>query len=568
MNEKYPLALPEGTVLAGQFVITGVLGEGGFGITYEATDHKTGLKVAVKEFFPDTMATRTGQTTVMPFTGERGDSFQYGKACFLQEAETLAEFIGNENIVGIHSYFEENGTAYFVMDYVEGKSFDQYITENGGRIDIEDAIRILVPIMDALEAVHSKGIVHRDVTPDNIYITDSGVIKLLDFGAARYSLGDRSRSLDVVLKHGFAPKEQYTRRGKQGPFTDVYTLGATFYYAITGRRPPDSVDRLEEDDLIPPSSLGIAISRETEEALLKALSVQAADRFRSMAEFKEALLGGREVRPFAGANIYTPETAQQGSTPAGTNAGIGAVPAAANNQNLPGAQVQPSANQNNNQSRFPIWLIPVMAIGAIAAIAAIVLIVYAVSSSDEDTATGKNSPDTTVQSGSKGGSGIDGKGGNGSDGFGLPVNPGDKNTPTADPATDIPASPTPVTDQSTPVPATSTPTPVPAIPTPKPATPTPKPATPTPKPATPTPKPATPTPKPTPTLTPTPVPAKPTPTIAPTPTPIDDDDDWWDDDWDDDDDDWDDDDDDDWWDDDDDDDDDDDWWDDDDDDDW
>lgn len=289
MNEKYPLALPEGTVLAGQYIIEKVLGQGGFGITYEAKDHKTGQKVAVKEFFPDAMATRTNQTTVQPFSGERGDSYAYGKSCFLQEAETLAEFIGNENIVRIHSYFEENETAYFVMDFIEGTSFDEYLKQRGGKISFEEAAGILIPVMDALNIVHARGIVHRDVTPDNIYITKEGVVKLLDFGAARYSLGDKSRSLDVVLKHGFAPKEQYARRGKQGPFTDVYALGATFYFALTGRRPPDSIERMDEDDLIPPSTLGVQISKAAEEAILQALRVQPGDRFQSMAAFKNAM---------------------------------------------------------------------------------------------------------------------------------------------------------------------------------------------------------------------------------------------------------------------------------------
>lgn len=293
MNEKYPLALHEGAILAGQYIINSVLGQGGFGITYKATDYKTGLPVAVKEFFPDSMATRTTATTVIPFTGERGDSYEYGKNCFLQEARTLAEFVGNENIVRIHSFFEENGTAYFVMDYVEGVSFEEFIKSKGGRISYDEAENTLLYIIDALALVHSKGIVHRDVTPDNIFITNDGKVKLLDFGAARYSIGDKSRSLDVVLKHGFAPKEQYTRRGKQGPFTDVYTVGASFYFAITGKRPPDSIDRIDEDELIPPSSLGVQISPEKENAILKALAVQPGDRFQTMEEFKNALLSLR-----------------------------------------------------------------------------------------------------------------------------------------------------------------------------------------------------------------------------------------------------------------------------------
>ena len=288
MSEKYPLALPVGSTLAGRYIIEKTLGQGGFGITYMASVYKTGERVAIKEFFPDTMATRQG-TTVMPFNGEKGESFEYGKECFLKEAETLAQFIGVEGIVKIHTYFEENGTAYFVMDYVEGMSFDDYIKLNGGKVTYDVAESVLMRIIEALAVVHSKGIVHRDVTPDNIYITNDGSVKLLDFGAARYSLGDKSRSLDVVLKHGFAPKEQYTRHGKQGPFTDIYTVAASSYFAITGKRPPDSIDRIDEDDLVPPSVLGVDIPKEKENAILKAMSVQPGDRFQTMDEFKAAL---------------------------------------------------------------------------------------------------------------------------------------------------------------------------------------------------------------------------------------------------------------------------------------
>ena len=294
MNQDYPLALPQGSVLAGQYVIEKVLGQGGFGITYKAYDHASKQYVAIKEFFPDSMATRAA-STVIPFTGEREESYKYGITCFLQEAQTLAQFIGNDNIVRIYTYFEENGTAYFAMEYVEGESFDVYIKQHGGKLSFDEAAKILVPIMDALYAVHQKGIVHRDVTPDNIYITKDGTVKLLDFGAARYSLGDKSRSLDVVLKHGFAPKEQYTRKGKQGPFTDVYSLGATFYYAVTGKRPPDSVERMDEDELVPPSTLGADIGRLPEMAILNALNVQPQDRFQSMLAFKNAMYESQAV---------------------------------------------------------------------------------------------------------------------------------------------------------------------------------------------------------------------------------------------------------------------------------
>ena len=288
-GDKYPMALKHGAVLNGKYVVGRVLGQGGFGITYVAQEWSSKQLVAIKEYLPDTMAARTDGHTVSAYSGQRGESFMYGKECFLQEAKTLAEFIGNPNIVRVHSYFEENGTAYFAMDYIKGTSFDKYIKDKGGRISWQETQNILFPIMDALAAVHGRGIIHRDVTPDNIYITEDGTVKLLDFGAARYSLGDKSRSLDVVLKHGFAPKEQYTRHGRQGPYTDVYTVAATFYYAISGRRPPDSIDRLEEDDLLALSSLGVDVPERVEDAILKAMSVQPADRFQTMTEFKNAM---------------------------------------------------------------------------------------------------------------------------------------------------------------------------------------------------------------------------------------------------------------------------------------
>ncbi len=395
-DEKYPLALPQGTILAGQYIIEKVLGQGGFGITYKATDHKTGQKVAIKEYFPDSMATRT-KTLVTAFSGERAESFAYGKGCFLQEAETLAEFIGNENIVRVHSYFEENETAYFVMEFVEGISFDNYIKEHGGRISYEEAEKILLPVIDALAAVHSRGIIHRDVTPDNIYITKDKTVKLLDFGAARYSLGDKSRSLDVVLKHGFAPKEQYTRRGRQGPYTDVYTLGASFYFAVTGRRPPDSIDRMDDDDLILPGNLGVAIPKSKEEAILKALNVQPSERFQSMEEFKKALLAADE--PEARVSQVQQEIEKKETSPVQQK--IFTAPEAAypvQGQYQTSAPLQPVSQQAQPQEqsepkRFihgkKKWILPVgIGVGTVAVIA----LISAIALSGNKTKTEDNKP--------------------------------------------------------------------------------------------------------------------------------------------------------------------------------
>lgn len=323
--ERYPTALPPGIEIGSAYTLGRVLGQGGFGITYIARDNSTGTRVAVKEYFPDSMATRNASHSVSAHSGERGMGFDYGKQCFLEEAKTLATFIGTPGIVRVYRYFEENGTAYFVMEYVEGTSLKDHLRSRGGKIGFEEAKRILLPVTDALAVVHSKGIIHRDVSPDNIILTDSGKVKLIDFGAARYSLGDMSRSLDVVLKHGYAPREQYSRHGRQGPFTDVYSLAATFYRAVTGIIPQDSIDRMDNDLMITPRAYCPDLTPQAEYALYKALAIQPADRFQSMLQFKECLLsrGQTPQAQFRPAPVYPaqPVTAQPQTGQSGTPAG-------------------------------------------------------------------------------------------------------------------------------------------------------------------------------------------------------------------------------------------------------
>ncbi len=291
---KYPMALRAGSILNGQYIVGRVLGQGGFGITYLAFDYQLKIKVAIKEYMPDGMATRLPETTLVSvYTGEKQENFTYGAERFLDEARVLAKFLGNKNIAGVKSYFNENNTSYFVMDYIEGVSFKTYIQNQGGKINYTDALRVLVPVLRALSVVHREGFIHRDVTPDNIYITKDGEIKLLDFGSARYSLGDKSKSLDVILKAGYAPKEQYMRRGKQGPYTDVYSVAACFYAAITGYLPPEALERMEEDELVAPSLRGVKLPTYLENAILKGLEVKAEDRYQSAEELLAAIEQGQ-----------------------------------------------------------------------------------------------------------------------------------------------------------------------------------------------------------------------------------------------------------------------------------
>ena len=232
-----------------------------------------------------------GETKVNAYSSEGAqEQFRYGLDRFLEEARTLARFSDNPNIVAVRDYFEANGTGYLVMAYLDGITFKQHLAMNGNRIPYEDAFRILLPVMEALDNVHQVGLLHRDISPDNIYITRNNQVKILDFGAARYALGDRSKSLSIILKAGYAPEEQYRSKGVQGAWTDVYATAATLYRAITGIVPPEALDRGVEDSIVLPSRMGVNIPPAAETALMKALAVYAQHRFQTMREFKDVLV--------------------------------------------------------------------------------------------------------------------------------------------------------------------------------------------------------------------------------------------------------------------------------------
>ena len=288
---RYPLALPCGSILAGQYLVGRALGQGGFGITYAARDLKEQTGVAIKEYFPEGLAMRTAGTTHVSSGGpQQEEGFAYGKEKFLEEARTLARFNGHPGIVGVRSYFEENGTGYFAMERLDGINLLQHLKDAGGTLPWEAACGLLLPVLEALDVVHAAGIIHRDISPDNIFLCRDGSIKLLDFGAARYVFSEKSQSLSVILKHGYAPAEQYSRRGRQGPWTDVYALAATLYRTVTGRMPPESIERRPVDGLIAPSSL-CQLPPEGEQALPIGLEVDPADRWQTAGEFRRALLG-------------------------------------------------------------------------------------------------------------------------------------------------------------------------------------------------------------------------------------------------------------------------------------
>ena len=290
--------LRKGTRLIGRYIIEGVLGQGGFGITYLGMDELHEKPVAIKEFFPQGIVTRNIEyqdTVTVTFVGEK-DNYEKGKERFLKEARTMAKFSKDEGIVKALDFFEINNTAYIVMEYLEGITLKQYLRENQ-RIAPEDLIELLVPLIESLDEIHSQGMIHRDISPDNIMVLPDGRIKLMDFGAARDYTEFGEKSLSIVLKPGYAPPEQYQTHGIQGPWTDIYALCATMYKCITGENPPDAIERVMDDSLKKISEFGIAIPPQEEEAIIKGMSVSAKDRYQDIKDFCEDLYGAYEETP-------------------------------------------------------------------------------------------------------------------------------------------------------------------------------------------------------------------------------------------------------------------------------
>lgn len=289
-SEEATLYLAPRTVLAEKYLIEKVVGQGGFGITYLARDINLNLKLAVKEYFPQGLVSRVpGQSKVVSYTRTSKSQFAFGLERFLNEAKTLARFEHNPNIVSVRDFFKANGTAYMVMSYIDGLTLEEYLHRNGGMISFAKLLYIMTPVMDALRDIHEFGVMHRDVSPDNIFIDNRGRVFLIDFGAARQEMRKISKSLSVILKAGYAPEEQYRSRGEQGSWTDVYAVAATMYRALTGRIPPESLDRLAEDNLVPPSVFGAEIKPDQEQALLKAMAVRVKDRYQTVEEFQRSL---------------------------------------------------------------------------------------------------------------------------------------------------------------------------------------------------------------------------------------------------------------------------------------
>lgn len=285
-----------GMVLSDRYMIGTVLGFGGFGITYRAWDNKLNVMVAIKEYYPVGIVNRIpGEKTVILYTGKSRNEFAKGLGRFLEEARNMAKFSNHSNIVNVFDFFEENGTAYIVMEFLDGVSLKDYMKRQGGRLRWEEAVSITCSIIEALRKVHEVGILHRDISPDNIFMCVDGKVKLIDFGAARFSNEEEEKTRSIQLKIGYAPPEQYRSKSRQGPWTDIYALGATMYRMVTGKVPDESVNRVVEDTVEPPRSLEPSVPEYLERSIMKAMALNPEFRFRNVDEFEDAILNKAQV---------------------------------------------------------------------------------------------------------------------------------------------------------------------------------------------------------------------------------------------------------------------------------
>ena len=374
-DKQNPRALTVNTVLAGKYLVGPVLGEGGFGITYAGYDLNMETRIAIKEYFPVELVTRDttrrsagdggeasdssasgssapgasasggsipfangasvsdnlasasepsaggvsssggGSDRVISLSGEKSKTYQQGLKKYVDEARNVSQFAGIPGIVSVKDFFYENNTAYIVMEYIEGISLKEYLKQKGGKLSEGESLAILRPVLEALEKVHAVGIVHRDISPDNIMLTfveegkagagQSGAstiygnisaVKLIDFGAARMTSKNDQKSLTIILKHGYAPEEQYRSHGEQGPWTDVYALCAVLYRMLTGKVPEPAMDRLFSDELKRPEELGVKVTPAVSEAIMRGLAVKKEDRIQSVRELTDVLYAGKKLK--------------------------------------------------------------------------------------------------------------------------------------------------------------------------------------------------------------------------------------------------------------------------------
>jgi serine/threonine protein kinase len=286
---SHQFALPVGTLLM-EYRVSGLLGAGAFGITYLARDTHLDKDVAIKEYLPSAFAARAADGNVVPITPQQEQDYRWGLERFGQEARTLARF-SHPNIVRVNRYFETNSTGYMVMDYESGRSLKAFVQAHP--FPSEGSLKALIaPLLDGLERVHASGFLHRDIKPDNIFLRqDTGPV-LIDFGSARPNATDSGQALTTIVSPGYAPFEQYTTSKRQGPWSDIYSLGGVLHFLVTGHSPPDAITRMKGDTL--GEQLGAVPERYSPaflEAIAWSLALEESARPRDVATWRNQLLG-------------------------------------------------------------------------------------------------------------------------------------------------------------------------------------------------------------------------------------------------------------------------------------
>src|SRR5262245_7670775 len=285
------LALPDGTELVGDYRIKRVLGAGGFGITYLADEMALARLVTIKEYFPAEVAARSTTSEASPRSCDCAEDYKWGLERFIEEAQTLARFV-HPNIVRVYRYFRANNTGYMVLHFEEGASFKAWLRGLRRAPRQPELDGILKPLLEALETVHAGDFLHRDIAPDNIIIRKDGSPVLIDFGSARGEIANHSKTVSALVKPGYSPYEQYATDGRrQGPWTDIYALGATLYHAVSGKRPPDAPSRMVNDEYVPARAAALSSYRSGFLAAIdQALRLEVGERPRSIAQWREQLL--------------------------------------------------------------------------------------------------------------------------------------------------------------------------------------------------------------------------------------------------------------------------------------
>ena len=372
-NAEY--ALTPGTILAGKYLVGKVLGQGGFGITYIGWDIPLERKVAVKEYYPSGQVSRSpGTRNLTWYTTEAAEQARRdGMQMFLKEARKMSKVDGIPGVVRVLDLFQENGTAYIVMEFIEGVTLKAKLQQTGP-LPWEQVRELFLSVIQTMAQVHKAGLVHRDLSPDNIMLLPNGGVKILDLGAAKdLSINSGASSMQVA-KSGFSPLEQYTQRGGSGPWTDVYSMAATIYYTLTGKLPPNAIDRLDKDTLSWENAALLALPPQALKALQKAMAVQAQNRTQSMDVLGQGLMGKKQ-------------SPQPQTVPGGQNSG--------KKPDNGAAEVNRTGEKAKKKRK---WIVPVAAACIVACLAVTPLLLRKGTSSPNQFGTAQTSRNAPAQS--------------------------------------------------------------------------------------------------------------------------------------------------------------------------